>query len=439
MKKEKLYEIYADRKPVVLDDAVIARLRPLLSAARDDGAVDGELVITRSDAAEDIELFFELLRYCYAGYEYYAAAADFGAIKAECIASLEGEQLSQEDVFRAIYDALSPIVNDSHFSFFLSDGTRKSFMRLHCAYFTGVTLMQSGDGYEVVSGTDLAPVGHMFSSAEVDRYLFETLPAPDGGRRYLLGICTDSIPDSLKIGSLALPLHHCKTDYVVFDASVGEWDIDGVPVVHNGSFIYGNIFDNEYKKSHRPGDDYAAFHGLGEKYKNAPHLIWSLLSNHGGDSNYPMNFIHGLNDYAVWETQVVVLDNPIIKGGGENMHRINGIYSNEPVDLSKSKYEGSLYVLQNKDVASSGESALMYARSVKNVTFIGSSSCGCGQFGDVRRYRLPHSRIEFQMGFKVFNMDGFEEGIGIAPDYWLDSDDPVGDVAKWIRKTKMES
>lgn len=57
---------------------------------------------------------------------------------------------------------------------------------------------------------------------------------------------------------------------------------------------------------------------------------------------------------------------------------------------------------------------------------------GCGQFGDHLSYRLPHSGIVMRMGYKVFNMDGFEEGKGIRPDYWLDEDDPIAALKAYL-------
>ena len=90
-------------------------------------------------------------------------------------------------------------------------------------------------------------------------------------------------------------------------------------------------------------------------------------------------------------------------------------------------------MLQNKQTASSGEAAVMYARSVKNAVFVGSATMGCGQFGDLMKWTLPHSGVTFAMGYKVFHMEGFEEGRGLLPDLWLDSDRPWDELCAWIR------
>ena len=175
--------------------------------------------------------------------------------------------------------------------------------------------------------------------------------------------------------------------------------------------------------------------GMGEKYKNAKNLIWSVLGNTGGDSRFPEKFASALSGYANWEMTYAELFSPLAGDNRESAHEksyeIHSLPENNP---DSSKFGGKLWLLQNKEVASSGESAVMYARSVKNSVSVGSATCGCGQFGDILGYHLPNSNILFCMGYKVFNMDGFEEGKGLAPDYWLDSDDPVTALAEYINE-----
>ena len=118
------------------------------------------------------------------------------------------------------------------------------------------------------------------------------------------------------------------------------------------------------------------------------------------------------------------------------MRLTTAAFLREKIDHTQATYNGKLFVLQNKGVASSGEAAVKFAQSVKNICFVGSATSGCGQFGENRGYRLPNSGVTFHMGYKVFNMDGFEEGKGIAPDYWLDTTDPVGAVVEYIKTLK---
>ncbi len=90
----------------------------------------------------------------------------------------------------------------------------------------------------------------------------------------------------------------------------------------------------------------------------------------------------------------------------------------------------------NKWVASSGEAAIAYAKSCKNVVFIGSASSGMGQYGDCKTYQLINSKIIITLGYKVFQMQ-FDEGKGYIPDYWIDSSNPLKYLQKWLKTNKI--
>lgn len=294
----------------------------------------------------------------------------------------------------------------------------------HCftAYFSDLLLEKHGGRVKVISGCATL-CGKEFDMAEISENLFPTLPSHDGCERFLFGIYSEKPVDALTLGGEELPLHRCKTDLCnPKDGFLYDREILGIPAVYQTT--YG-----------LPDEKTDEFSGMGEKYKNAKNLIWSVLGNSGGDSRFPEMFVSALNGYANWEMDYAVLSSPLAGDNRESAHEksyeIHSLPENNP---DSSKFGGKLWLLQNKNVASSGESAVMYARSVKNSVSVGSATCGCGQFGDILGYHLPNSNILFCMGYKVFNMDGFEEGKGLAPDYWLDSDDPVTALAEYINE-----
>jgi hypothetical protein len=47
---------------------------------------------------------------------------------------------------------------------------------------------------------------------------------------------------------------------------------------------------------------------------------------------------------------------------------------------------------------------------------------------------LPHSKICFRYGNRLFYYENFEEGKGFLPDYWIDDKDPVGVVEAYIKR-----
>lgn len=426
MKREELQKYYAEAQPMPMDEATIERLRPLFVTDWKHWEWNENAEVTREKATEDIDCFFDLLRFCYAGYEYYADKVDFAGLKELILRSLP-ERMTAMDVKNAFYLPLKQYINDTHFYFLTGDAS--SFKRAYGAYFTGITVTETAAGYMVLEDeTGIFSSGYIFTSENIKEYLFETLPAPDGTRRYLVGTLSPEKIESILLYGVSCTVHRCRTDAAeTGEEQMLETERDGIPVVYHTNYRVDENAENPFEP----------FRKSGEKYRDSDVLVWSVLNNYGGSSSYPANFVRGLNDHAVWEVNGSVLKNPLLdEEVQEPVKTYQTFLGGEKIDHTQATYSGRLFVLQNKGVASSGESAVKFAQSVKNVCFVGSATAGCGQFGENRGYRLPNSGVTFHMGYKVFNMDGFEEGKGIAPDYWLDTTDPVGAVVEYINTLK---
>lgn len=428
MKASEFEKYYCAGQPVEINEALAAKLKPCCDYTSlfymDKQSLREKYQdvpnISRDAASEDIEIFFDILKYAYAGYDYYSDKVDFEKLKADIIAKIPAVGISTDGLKEIIFEALYPHINDTHFAFI----GEKNLNMKHCftAYFSDLLLEKHGGRVKVISGCATL-CGKESDMAEISENLFPTLPSHDGCERFLFGIYSEKPVDALTLGGEELPLHRCKTDLCnPKDGFLYDREILGIPAVYQTT--YG-----------LPDEKTGEFSGMGEKYKNAKNLIWSVLGNSGGDSRFPEMFVNALNGYANWEMDYAVLSSPLAGDNRESAHEksyeIHSLPENNP---DSSKFGGKLWLLQNKNVASSGESAVMYARSVKNSVSVGSATCGCGQFGDILGYHLPNSNILFCMGYKVFNMDGFEEGKGLAPDYWLDSDDPVTALAEYINE-----
>ncbi|MDY2629557.1 MAG: hypothetical protein SOW08_14790 [Lachnospiraceae bacterium] len=81
-------------------------------------------------------------------------------------------------------------------------------------------------------------------------------------------------------------------------------------------------------------------------------------------------------------------------------------------------FDGTLHVIINNQVASSGELALVYAKSLPKVIFYGCNTLGIGQFGDLCIYYLPNSNVTLWCPQKVFNTV-ISETEGMKPDFWI--------------------
>ena len=176
----------------------------------------------------------------------------------------------------------------------------------------------------------------------------------------------------------------------------------------------------------------------GEKFKNKDIVIWDILANGGGTSNFPMKFIEGLNEYSNYKDSIALLRSHVIDSNYTHddgkYYREWDYWLNQPDDHTKAKFDGTLYVLMNGGNASSGEDATTYAHNVRNCVTIGENTMGCGTFGEVLFYELPHTKMIMQVASKIFAVENFKEGEGYMPDYWVDNADVLGEVVRWIQK-----
>ena len=85
-------------------------------------------------------------------------------------------------------------------------------------------------------------------------------------------------------------------------------------------------------------------------------------------------------------------------------------------------YKGPIYILQDKDCGSSGESSIDFFEYFPNVTKVGFNTLGMIHFGNIGIVVLPHSSIQINMPTKANKYrDGrFIEFTGIKPDIILE-------------------
>lgn len=386
-------------------------------------------VLSAEEAKEDVKTFFLLLKYFYSGYEYYQTQVDFGELQEQILSSLPNPVPSLGNI---LFDALYPYIDDSHFVIQGENRCYRAVSRPHRAYFSDALLEEREGRYIVLNGAGVWKTGDVLPAEAVRAHLFETLPAPNGDRRYLLGVYTQTPADSLVIAGAALPLHPCKTDKrLPSPGVVREETVCGVPVIHHRSYSRSAV--SGFFGSTDLSELEAKYLESGARYREEKRLILSVLSNGGGNSNYPRAFLAGLNDYVQNLVFIARTLNPLEDPSGFAKRYTN--YMPEPADRMRGVFAGKLFVLQNDGTVSSGEWAVRYAKSLRDVCFVGSATRGNTRFGAIHHFELPHSHLYFGCGSKVFWMKECEKNHGFFPDYWLDSDTPVEDVAAFLRRT----
>lgn len=96
-----------------------------------------------------------------------------------------------------------------------------------------------------------------------------------------------------------------------------------------------------------------------------------------------------------------------------------------------SAFEGRLLVVTDRRCASACETAALLARQVPGAVVIGENTGGVMKVGEMRRYRLPNSRVGVSLGHQSHEdpNGAFRESYGFLPDVWMDGENPDAEIS----------
>ncbi len=384
-------------------------------------------LITKEQALQDVERLIYIIDNRYCGKEYWEHK---GINFLDCYQEIRDFIRNEEEIYisdycRAIHRAFDRGIVDNHFSFASSLTGRLGYQKQYVAYFANLLVEQRQNKFYVVK-SDCAGIV-IGDEIQNEHILFPTL-APAGQRRYLVGQRSYEDLNAMSIlvnGRVReIGLHRCRAGKRIEDRDVcfHEKQRKGIPIIRaNCCDFVGNLKEDT---------DIVA---IGKRYANTEKLILNYLSNEGGYNRITREFIQGLNGYSHLEEFCAKLISPITEG--KDCKRQWIMSDCQPYEYEKATYEGTLYMLVNSDTASSGESAVLYARSVKNLVLIGENTMGCNTFGNIASYVLTNSGIVCHVPNVVNlckNPEDCQEGKGFAPDFWVDSTDVEGEVTEWL-------
>ena len=157
---------------------------------------------------------------------------------------------------------------------------------------------------------------------------------------------------------------------------------------------------------------------LNDNIKNWDNIILDVRGNHGGIPDYLQLIAKVICDCPGNEKPPYCMESRL-RETEEAKLRIKHFYKPRTLKRSAPKlYSGKakLFVLTDKETTSSAEFVYPLFKQYKNTQFIGESTGGCCQYGEVSRMTLPCGGILY-MG-NVFNDFGnsFMEGTGFMPD-----------------------
>ncbi len=425
--------------------------------------------ITQPQAFEDIEALRYILDNAYSGRFYWQQrGVDFQGgydVLRRYVEATGSSEIDTREFERQIYTAFKGI-NDPHTAI-IGHEVSEFFTRIR-QYFASFVLAKQGNRYVVVQSAEQdVPVGSVY--VDTDERLFPTL-SPAGSQHYLFGgMSTTPYAQTtarFRHGTMTVAMHPSRIGNIQYDRLNNIIELSrfrNVPVVRSSSFwVEGKLKELESFSEH------------GKQLRNEPFFIWNLLANDGGITQYPFKFIENFNSIAQegsWEAHLH--STPIAQAylPGKNgwsswpsawlddatpMSEIPEYkrahveqVRQQKVDLVANPrrywvvvrdnpeqkfgdYKGKLVVLSNVRNGSAGNNALAMSKSVPNSIIVGENSNMTYAFANTRNFSLKHSRIKLRLpGRLIIHPENSIER-GFLPDFWLDSESPVEEVAEWL-------
>lgn len=374
--------------------------------------------VSQAEALVDISYVRYVMEQAYSGYTYFEKSQfDNAFVTMEDVVKRRSAPVPVNDLIDLIADHLS-FICDGHLAFTTKD-YGKGFYRKTQTYVADLLIEEIDGRYvDAVSGeTVLFGEGiRLFPTVSASRY-----------SAFLVGVRSkEAITEiELTIGKerRTVPVHKIKSKAPAGESLIQE-NYDG-----DIAYITCSTFVGDAE------DDLRKCYEIGEKCRGYRHVIWDLSNNLGGNSEFPKQFLTGLNGGCADMGKVLDLQSTLVyaKEHGEVREVPYCLKSDPAVKATGGGlFTGTLHVIINDGVASSGESAIVMAAAMENAVFYGCNFLGIGKFGDLCIYYLPNSKVTLWCPQKVFD-HSIEESAGYEPDIWIDSSDVISCVTKHIK------
>lgn len=379
--------------------------------------------ITADEALEDILYLQYVLENAYSGYPYFRKALFDNAFSSMRRILNQQTTIKPNHLIDMISEQLS-FINDGHLSF-TTEAYGRGFYQQTLTYVSNMLLEEKDGKY-----FDTSTQKHieLYGNAT----LFHTV-STDDRCLYLVGESSKQEIQDVQLlidGCLTkVPVHKIRSIEATEEVLVSEAYYDDIAIITCNTFLGDSEQDLKKLKS------------IGEKCRKYPHVIWNLSNNLGGNSAFAEQFLTGLNGGYRNTALLRSLNSTLVhaKEYGEIKETAYHFTEEKPAAFAgEDLFCGTLHVIFNNCVASSGELALIYARSLPKVVFYGCNTMGIGHFGDLCIYYLPHSKITLWCPQKVFQTI-IPETEGMHPDFWIDSSDVLSVVKDHIRSHFTDS
>ncbi len=418
--------------------------------------------LSYEEAALDIDYLFRLLKTSYAPYEYFGGDEVFDKAKENILAdiSIFGNTISVPRLEKAIIDNLDFMI-DSHFSLnsisgvdfdeyvYYYDATHREFRHDESGYFTLI----DNEKYYI--------------SSENEQYMKLTVGKTGELVYGLIALCKENavhtLPKNIEL--------FCKSNYKSLDFKV-RWitdsynyattlvwkdTVDGIPLTGVGAMMVDNDYCiremNDFVNYAKTLRDEEVFildlRGNGGGLSTISYMwLYNLTNGAELEGEYSMIYYMSMLNYFVTEGNDDEIIDALLKFDffSENPELKDELLSEEDDDEygegyiletedSWNDYDGTVFVLCDKAVASAGEMFLLELMDLENVVIFGTNSNGCLISGGTNYYvpvYLPHSGISVYYSTILILTDDSEEfdAKGILPDVVICGEDEAKAAAR---------
>lgn len=409
--------------------------------------------MAKEDAISDVKFLFQVLKHSYAGYLYFGDFEKWENVRNNMINQINAypDELPVFTLQQILMSNLQ-FIQDGHF---LINGS--SIIERDIYYYNeAFKIQEDSKGFYLYLNRHKWYIESVQDDKDVKQYVKSSLDQSGHMCKYI-GILsgTPYTAVTLKLNSGV----EFKEIRVELKASQGKVysqkksskgynyrKINNIPVFTMNSFIGTDNLET-YKKAARQA-------------KNEEFIILDLRGNSGGQTVIPTTWFENFTGQIAKTNSVTIrlaslINNYVTKSALEMVDyesltpHFKDLYKSE-YDLSsrsENKWyvttenkvvlpnDTKIFVLIDKNVASSAEAFVEELDTLKNVVFVGTNTSGVVFSKQSIRCTLPYSQLAVTYGDAI-SFGGITEGKGFEPDIWIGGNDVLERVVDFIERNE---
>ena len=369
-------------------------------------------IFSREELIEDTKTFFTLIKTTYGAYEYFGGDTVFLEIQQDIIEELSLKAEWKFPMFeRILVKHLSPVLIDGHFN--IGDKAMLDNNRQYMYYVPNIY-------FDDTVGLDTA-------------YIKPTIGLDGAITNCFATMSTDGLDLPKTMGDYTLDWVRGENKKATTQDAFLETENQGIPVLTSSRM---SAYTPEQEKQ------LERFSNCGSEYTDAPLLIFDVRGNGGGSDIWVNGWFEGWTGespdpkislgYKYSQLGYKVFSDycPVDKVGSW------GVYHSQGTWVERT---GTTFVLTDKGVASSGETAIQALGTVDNVVFVGGATGGCSLVPNNSTFYLPNTGLSTYFGSGIIFNQSIQnkDDVGHLPDLWVNPQDAMEAVLRLITYYKL--